>query len=113
VVIYIQILYTHMHIVCPTLSAWTLHAHLHRNRRPVLVPSHNHVLVLELVDVADLPCETQGRERLRHSVELGAEGVDVVPVDVGIAELDDELPGLDVCDLYDPDDVWRWLVRRI
>jgi hypothetical protein len=89
-----------------------LHAHLHRNRWPALVPLHDHVLVLELVDVTDLPCEAQGRERLRHPVELGAEGVYVVPVDVRVAELDDELPGLGVSDLCDPDDVWRWLVRR-
>jgi hypothetical protein len=37
----------------------------------------------------------------------------VVPVDVGVTELDDELSGLSVSDLCDPDDVWRWLVRRI
>jgi hypothetical protein len=91
---------TFRYMVSGTYSP-SLHAHLHWYRRMWIISLHYNVIVLKLVNIFDFSRKTNRGERFWFSLELCLECSDVVLVDVGVSELDDELARLGVGDVCD------------
>ena len=78
-----------------------LYAHLHGNRRMRIVSLHNEIIADKFVYLLDLSLETQLWEGARFTLQLLVERVDVIPVDVRVSKLDNELVRLRVRDVRD------------
>ena len=79
----------------------SLHAHLHGYRRVWIISLYYNIIVLKLVHVINVARKTDRGERFWLSLELCLERLDVVLVDVGVSELDDELARLSTGDMCD------------
>lgn len=78
-----------------------LHAHLHRNARMRIVPFHHNILANKVINILHLAVQPQLWEWFRFSLQLNFQRVYMVPIDMCIAQLDDELVRFCVCDVSD------------
>lgn len=64
-----------------------------------LVSFHKKICVLEILYILYIPRPAESRKRFRLALQLQFEGIDVISIYVGVAELDDELSRFGPSDL--------------